>query len=84
MYTHIYIYMHTYINIHKYQFIKKRNVYIKFDMPHLYTSITCTQDSLLHMYTPTHKHTYIPTHTITHTASNAIQLIIKKVTTTEK
>ena len=45
--------MHTYINIHKYnQFIKKRNVYIKFDMPHLYTSITqdslsCTCESIL-------------------------------------
>ena len=71
---HIYTYIctHTYINIHKYnRFIKKRNVYIKFDMPHLYTSIT--QDSLLRMFTPTHKHTYIPTHTITHTASNAAQ-----------
>ena len=76
LYIHIYTYIctHTYINIHKYnRFIKKRNVYIKFDMSHLYTTIT--QDSLLHMYTvtPTHKHTYIPTHTITHTASNAAQ-----------
>ena len=60
LYIHIYTYIctHTYTNIHKYnRFIKKRNVYIKFDMPHLYTSIT--QDSLLHMYTPTHKHGFL-------------------------
>ena len=40
--------MHTYIHKHTY----------KFDMPHLYTSITQLRLSLLHMYTPTHKHTY--------------------------
>ena len=75
--------MHTYINIHKYnQFMKKRNVYIKFDMPHLYTSITQDSLSLAHVYT--HTQTHIPTHTLTHTASNAAQLNIKKVTTTER
>ena len=62
--------------------MKKRNVYIKFDMPHLYTSIT--QDCLSCTCIHTHTQTHIPTHTITHTASNAAQLNMKKVTTTEK
>ena len=36
--------------------MKKRNVYIKFDMPHLYTSSTQTLSlSLAHVYTQTHK-----------------------------
>ena len=56
----------------------------------MYINHTRLSLSLAHVYThtqthiPTHTHTYIPTPTITHTASNAAQLTIKKVTTSEK
>ena len=84
LYIHIYTYIctHTYINIHNIISSSRKGMFISSLICHIYTHQS--HKTLLHMYTPTHKHTYIPTHTITHTASNAAQLNIKKVITTEK